>query len=353
MDVNEPKKYIRTFAGDMEKIRKGETPDLTPLIEPKISLIPPSSPVPLPIEPSPPEPPPPPQPEVSEVATEKPSPIETYSSDFSEKMKATNASSITVLAAEQDAASGEPETPEPKQKSRSGILFSIAGVTLLIIGGLGVYFAYMYYLSGTAPVVSTQTISAPIFVDEREQISGTGPVLLKAVQQSMNKPLASGAVRLIYTTEATTTSSVFHALQEPAPDVLLRNINAEKSMAGIVSADGNQSPFFILSVTSYSNTFSGMLSWESSMPNDLSQLFLSYLDPVVATSTTATTTVATTTPKIPIATAGFRDEVVSNHDVRIYRDALGRSILLYGYWNQTTLIIAHKHNSNCLLLSRQ
>ena len=38
--------------------------------------------------------------------------------------------------------------------------------------------------------------------------------------------------------------------------------------------------------------------------------------------------------------ATFHDEVVSNHDVRIYRDAAGKSILLYGYWNQFTLVIA-------------
>ena len=103
--------------------------------------------------------------------------------------------------------------------------------------------------------------------------------------------------------------------------------------SSVVGTGGKQSPFFILSVASYGDTFAGMLSWEPTMPRDLGALFHSYLTNV------STSTSATSTPKVS-APILFRDEVISNHDVRIYRDAEGRSILLYGYWNQTTLIIA-------------
>jgi len=292
MDADEPKKYIRTLAGDMDILKKGGTPELAPL--------------------------------------------ETYASDFSDKIKDTNASPVTVLAAEQDAITG---TPQPEQKpQKKNTLYVIAGVLLIAASGFSVYFAYVFYSSGSAPVVSEPVISAPIFVDEREQISGTGAALLQAIKQSINRPLASGAVRLLYTATATTTNnSIFSALQEPAPNILLRNINAANSMAGIANAGGIPSPFFILSVASYSNTFSGMLSWEPTMPRDLIQLFPSY----AVASTTATTTIA-----------GFRDEVVSNHDVRMYRDTAGRSILLYGYWNQMTLIIARDPTAFAEILGR-
>ncbi len=305
MDVNEQKKYIRTLAGDMETLKKGGVPDLTPLPPPPKAT---EGTVPAPA-----------------LESSKPSPLETYASDFSDRMKETSASPATVLAAEQDAA---PEPPhQPEQKSRGGLLYIFAGVAFLGAGGFGVYFAYTnYFLPRSAPVVFMPIVPAPIFVDEREQISGTGTALLQAIKQSIDKPLASGAVRLLYTANATATdNSVFSALQEPAPNILLRNINAKDSMAGIIDISDTQNPFFILSVASYSETFSGMLSWEPLMQRDLGQLFSLY----AIASTTATTT-----------TAGFSDEVVNNHDVRIYRDAEGRSILLYGYWNQTTLIIA-------------
>jgi hypothetical protein len=106
-------------------------------------------------------------------------------------------------------------------------------------------------------------------------------------------------------------------------------------MAGVVSADGNQSPFFILSVASFGDTFAGMLSWEPRMPRDLSKLFLPY--PVSVTATT-TSKDAVKTPLV--SSAAFFDATIANHDVRVYRDSEGRDVLLYGYWNQTTLVIA-------------
>lgn len=113
-------------------------------------------------------------------------------------------------------------------------------------------------------------------------------------------------------------------------------------MAGIVRAGESQYPFFILSVTSFGDTFAGMLTWEAMLPRDVEKLFPPYpaktIDTTLATSTSPSATVATTTTlgsKIE-----FVDATVVNHDVRVYRDALGRDILLYGYWDQATLVIA-------------
>ncbi len=293
------KKYIRTFAGDMETLKKGGTPDLTPL--------------------------------------EKPTPLKTYSDDFSQRVKETHASTATVLAAEQDAASGTPAAA--MSRSHGNVLFIIAGTVLLLLGGSGTYIAYTRYLTNVQPVILAPTIATPIFVDEREEISGATPAAIRqAIEQSIIRPLAPNTVRLLYTDLGTTTDkSIFSALELPAPDVLLRNVNSTHSMAGIVNADGNQSLFFILSVASYGDTFAGMLSWEPTMTRDLNTLFPQYPTPIISTTTVATTTVATSTQ---ISTVSFHDEVVNNHDVRIYRDAERRSVLVYGYWNQTTLVIA-------------
>ena len=431
-DAALPKKYIRTLEGDMETLKKGGTPDLAPLKERPKPPKPTSAPVapaaapaapsaePVPVPPpksaehisntpmpipssnighvssrplsipiseselrnnsipqpeSPIEPSaqvPVPEPPASESPEPESSPLETYASDFTDKVKEENASPATVLAAEQDAQTGEIEVPQPPH-SRSNLLYTIAGVVLLIIGGVGVYIAYTKHLASIAPVIFTSGVSTPIFVDEREEISGVGITLLEAIEQSTTRPLASGTVRLLYTSSATTTdNSVFSALRKPAPDILLRNVKADGSMAGVVNVNGVQSPFFILSVASYSNTFSGMLKWEPLMPRDLSELFPPFSAPSVSTttSTVATTTpivasttqkVATTTPKTasttiskntPTIIAGFRDEVVSNHDVRVYRDSAGRTIFLYGYWNQTTLIIARSPSAFTEILNR-
>ncbi|MBI2025251.1 hypothetical protein HYT04_00480, partial [Candidatus Kaiserbacteria bacterium] len=194
--MDEPKKYIRTFAGDIEAIKKGVVPNLSPL--------------------------------------------KTYAGDFSDRMKETKASTATVLAAEQDARTGAPESPAPTTKSN--FLYVIAGAVLLILGTVGAYIAYTRYLMGVEQIILVPAASAPIFVDEKEKISGTSPNdLLSAIGQSLARPLAPNTVRFLYTDFATTTDkSVFSALQLPAPGALLRNINAARSMAGIISAGGNQ-----------------------------------------------------------------------------------------------------------------
>lgn len=83
------------------------------------------------------------------------------------------------------------------------------------------------------------------------------------------------------------------------------------------------------------------------MVNDLESLYPAYpgaevVVPVVTAPVATTTSSASTTPRVeaPVFVPTFHDEVVANHDVRLYRDALGQSIVLYGYWNQTTLVIA-------------
>lgn len=359
-----PKTFIRTLAGDIEAVKKGGIPGFTPLRErpktppappvapppmpppeesstptpmPKLTLVPPSPPTVVPSPVAAPEVPPRPV-GVNQLASvikklAPQAPLKTYSGDFSDRMKKMKASTATVLAAEQDSAPIVEEAT-PKKTSLGSILYGTAGVLLLVAGGVGVYIAYGRYLSAFAPIMLTPTVPAPIFVDDREPVTGTGTALLQNIEQSVASPLAGGAVRLLYLADATTTS-VFLALQEPAPGILLRNITTDQGMAGVVDTGGVQSLFFILSVTSYSDTFAGMLLWEPKMPRDLSKLFHPYPQTSVSTTTSATST-----PTVHVFTPGFHDEVVANHDTRVYRDAAGRAVLLYGYWNQTTLVIA-------------
>lgn len=356
-----PKKYIRTFAGDMQTFKKGDTPDLAPLEESKSSpserLIEASAlpPVPQPVAapvapPSIPEPKP-----ILPKEEEKPAPLKTYSGDFSERVQETHASTATVLAAEQDAASwpASPGVAVQADSTHPNYWLIAAGILLLIAGSVGGYFVYSRYIAMLAPAITAPGIATPIFVDSHEQISGDDNALKQAIKQSASKPLLLNTVRALSLTGAPDGATVFSSLNVHAPDILLRNINAAGSMAGIVNTNSGQAPFFILSVGSYRATFSGMLSWERTMLTDLGPFFP--MHPVakataVSSSTTTPTTVATTTAIL--ARSGFRDEVVSNHDVRVYRDAEGRSILLYGYWDQATLVIARDPAAFAEILTR-
>lgn len=414
-DTNLPKKYIRTFEGDTKTVKEGRVPDLVPLTSrddsateddyitmtvpdvtpppppvsvpiplttkpkptppplpdpvvtitetpvvapPTFSRVPPPPPPPVPVPPPPPPLPPPPVEEPLPAVAPVPSPssLETYSDDFAQRMKDTHSTVATVLAAEQDSMTGAPQM-DPKKSSRSGVFYIVGGVTLLIAAGIGAYIANTQYLAKIQSVIFAPSISSVIFVDEREQLSGTGLSLAQAITLSSARAIASGAVRLVYIEASTSTpESVFTALRLPAPNILLRNTNTVGSMAGIVNAGGNQSPFFILSVATYSETFSGMLLWEPKMTQDFKQIFFSYPPPVptapIATSTKKVTAKPTIIPNISNEPLKFIDEVIANHDVRVYRDASGRSVMLYGYWNQKTLVIARDPASFSEILQR-
>ncbi len=380
-----PEIYIRTLESDIETFKKGGVPELTPFKRPgqvsegRLAEVSPTAPdsdsvevaVPepepksepaleLPPKPEPepllelkkaePEPLPPPPPLPPEE--QKPTPIETYAGDFSDRMKETKASAVTVLAAEQDA--GARPQPAPQKPKGGGRWYIAAGIILLVAGSVGVYFAYSRYLVALAPVNIAPAASAPIFVDARESVSGTGTALTQEIEQSTKSPLAPNTVRLLTLAAATATSTtdVFSALGTNAPGILLRNLNATGDMAGVVNTSSGQSPFFILSVDSYSSTFSGMLSWEPTMQSDLGALFPLYPAPAEATTSASKAATATATPSSKNQTGGFRDEVVNNHDVRVYRDAAGRSILLYGYWDQATLVIARDPAAFAEILGR-
>ncbi|MDO8624346.1 MAG: hypothetical protein Q7R54_03240 [bacterium] len=273
------------------------------------------------------EPPPAPPPTLPKPVPAIEAPIHTYTSDFAVRLKDTSASTISVLAAEGDV----------KQKpTRAALGFNIpliaGGILLMVLGAGGAYATYRYVSTPPAPFSILPGVSAPIFVNEREEIFGTGSTLLEAIEMSVVKPLAEGSIRLLYLSVATSTSNnIFSALQLPAPGILLRNIEAVGSMAGIVRVGGAPSLFFILSASSYSDTFAGMLAWEPRVASDLAALY-----PPTATSTRVV----------------FKDEIISNHDVRILRDSAGQSLVLYGYWDQRTLIISRNEDAFREILKR-
>ena len=345
-----PEKYIRTFENDMSVFQKGGMPGLAPLVAPepaeRLVAAAPAAPAPEPTLPAEP------LISLSPPVFAAPTPIQTYSGDFRERVKETGASTATVLAAEQDAiARPVPVAVEAAPKDARNAWYIVGGVVLLILGAVGVYLAYARFLSSSAPVVVAPVAATPIFVDSREQISGTGTALMQAIEQSVATPIPVNTVRLLSYDQAAAGISVFSSLDTHAPDILMRNIDASKSMAGIVRTASGQSPFFILSVGSYSATFSGMLSWELAMQNDLNALYPLY--PATTTATSTATSTQSAAPQTALGgRTGFRDEVVSNHDVRIDRDAAGNSILLYGYWNQATLIIARDPAAFAEILGR-
>lgn len=338
------------------------------------------NPIAPPVFPTPkPETAPRPQPVARPVAVPFPSPetaeperLRTYTDDFSSRIDTQKASAFSVYAAQADASgvSTVSVSVEPK-KEHLGLAYVLGGAALVIGGSLLLYFGYTY-LQGNAPV-PVVTTAPPTLVsgDDQVAIDGTGPALLQKLAAAASEPLSVGNIRIVYL-QATATSTapggaLIKALAFPAPDILLRNIG-DTSTVGIVHAGSETRVFFILAATSYERTFAGMLSWEASMASDLALLYPPLAiapTPVPEVATTTATSIATTTKAkivkavtpppvlVPVVVQPhFVDEVIDSHDVRAFKDAHGKTVLLYGYRDQKTLIIARDETAFSVLLAR-
>jgi hypothetical protein len=305
-------------------------------------------------------------------------PLHTYKSDFADHLQEQGGSAFSVIAAEKDAPRSQPARRKSTLAPRIAI---ILGAFVFILAGVGAIYEAYLFMNKTAPVPLLSTPTTLIVADSSVALSGTGQSLLDALAQEATQPLALDHIVNTYVTVATTTSqgqieeqgtggALISELNLPAPDILLRNIDPS-SMVGIVNAGGETRPFFILRVTSYERTFSGMLTWEPTMYSDLAELYPKYPAPTVsatalitpasaATSTGSAVTHATSTQIfIPPSTVDqtqpatqFTDEIVANHAARVLTDLSGRTLLIYGYADKQTLIIARNEAAFTFLLSR-
>lgn len=310
---------------------------------------PPVYPAPKP-EPAPrpiPRPVPPPLP-----TTAAPERLHTYAGDFSSQVNTANASSFSVFAAQADAPRST-TTVVTTTKRTGGLTYALITATLFVGGSLILFFAYRYFAGNQpVPIVVNKTPATLIAPDDSTTIAGSGVTLMNALAAAANAPITLGNVRAVYLAVGTTTESggaLLAAMQLPAPDILLRNVKAD-STVGIVHAGDETRAFFVLDADSYERAFAGMLAWEPTMANDLVTLY----PPYPAALVTGTTTATSTPPPVltPVMIPGFKDEVVSSHDVRAYKDGTGRTVLLYGFADQNTLIIARDEQAFTLLLAR-
>lgn len=278
----------------------------------------------------------------------KASPIHTYKSDFSEHIDANNASVFSVLAAEKDAKKSP--SPEVLKEKTSNRFKFIGGGMLILLGLIGIWAAYQWSQDRSIIPVDDMVPSL-VFADSRREVSGKGSDLMRTLAEVAASSVPQGNVVVTYITTASTTDegspfkfpapggALIRALGLPAPSIFLRNV-LDESTVGVIHAGEQTAPFFIFSVSSYERTFSGMLDWEDSIERDLSILYPSYPWDTTASSSPL------------LEPRAFADSVAASRDIRVLKDEEGRSIMVYGYRDKQTLIIARDETAFTQLVER-
>lgn len=213
-------------------------------------------------------------------------------------------------------------------------------VSVILIGG-GITVTYFLYIQNanknTGQAVQTQQStniqpSLPsIVTPDSQKIIDVTNLQVADILDVIKKPLTgtsaqSGTIHeLVFqsksgtsTTVSTITPVQFLYQMKTNPPASFTTSLGDTWMFGIDSTGGTTSaPFILLTTNFFQNTFAGMLSWEPTIPEDLSQLL-----------------------NFPIGVHGtYQDRILDNKNIREYISITGVPIFLYGFIDNQKLLI--------------
>lgn len=255
--------------------------------------------------------------------------LRTYQGDVEEALHKNNFSATTILVAEQKRRESAPRVAEKHINLEArNKFFTVLGIALLFIGALVVTAVY-YVRSHQQVVIEQKTKALMEFSVEKTfaTASSTRDSLISEIISEKNsfKNIVNSVLYINTTDSSGNPEKVERVLSLLAPNMpasLARSFD-DKYMLGIFSYDTNEA-FIILTTSDYASSYAGMLKWETGMQSDLGKVF----DVQQNASTTNT----------------FVDEALRNKDLRILRDAQGKTTLLYSFIDKNTLVITKNEN---------
>lgn len=294
-------------------------------------------------------------------------PLQTYRGDIEKVIHGTNASVVSIAAAEavrrtQSAPEAAPELEaesKDKRKLAGQVLMVMIGLLLVATSsGLG-----WYVYTKTQTVEPVVVPNAPfVSVDETSIVSVPLPPkrteLMTALETAREGVrLAVGLIERVVINVSTTSAemielgapSLISALAPNAPAEFLRTLEPTY-LLGVHSFDSNQA-FLVLGVDSYETAYAAMLRFEYTLAEDLSPLFTRTPSPHIGAGAASTTAAATSTG--PVIRTNFADKIVENHDARVLQNSQGDILLLWTFLDRNTLVITTNEYTLREIISRR
>lgn len=277
--------------------------------------------------------------------------IHTFESDTAEVLKKENITKEKIAIAESKRREKEPIQEPPrsfvaktlhlttlsaKTGSRTVPWGPIGGVIIAIVIGVLIYSGMKATSTGVVdtpepePTTSVAKPSKSIPLSPNDARPAIIETIRKKAQETTISVNGILALPILIGSVPATASGLFDALETRAPASLIRAIGPSITF-GIHGFRGQQ-PFFVIPVTSYDYAFSGMLSWEKDILDDIGPIFgVSSRDMSLATGTT--------TDEVLSFDLQLKDVILRNKDVRALFDKEGKILFLYAFTDKQTLII--------------
>ncbi|QQR50609.1 hypothetical protein IPF86_01665 [Candidatus Nomurabacteria bacterium] len=277
-----------------------------------------------------PEEPKPATPETKPLFAKNIEPLRTYQSDMAEALREQQGSVIKIAIAEQKKKEDTAKLISPVAKKN--IAFLVGSIACLVIAG-GI-FGYLYFFHDSDPIVVEKkpTIETLIFADAHQSVD-TGSLLTKkqlvdAIREKLILPQDAGKITAILLTAPTypgarmlTTEEFLKKLESDADPTLIRSFD-EEYMFGTHMEIVNV-PFLIFKTNSYDTAFSGMLTWERKLFDNMYELFGLSIEGDNAA----------------LFQKKFEDIIVENRDGRVLRDGAGNIVMVYVFLDTETILV--------------
>ncbi len=291
--------------------------------------------------------------------------LRTYEDDVASILGRKKVSVSDIRSAEikkREANAGKPDQTviqnqkPPKKKRNWNMIFVSLLILLLVLAGGTILYSTLTKQKPKEVIEFEETVVSPqefFLVDVQTEfpLGRLGQNAFKnAVIEKKGETLASlGEMVNIYFTEEREAgkrlmpfSGFLDNLNINIPGELQRNVN-EVFMFGIHVFDGNE-PYLVIKTSSYGNAFSGMLSWEKTIENDLKGIFTPTNEEVLATATTSNTILG--------LKHHFKDKVVENRDSRYIQDKNGKTLLIYSFISTDTIVITTNEDTLSEIIDR-
>lgn len=274
--------------------------------------------------------------------------IRTFEGDVADAIKKQNESLISIQRKEEKKREAvqtlSPNTESAKHHfSIKPLIMALSTLIFIGGGGYGAYYALTTYQEKTALPV----INAPI-----NQFLGVGKVadidastlgrqsIIDAVQNIRSETRDSDTLDQIQfnrvgetSTELLDFADFLTRINSHAPNPLIRSFDP-LFMFGVLSSNPSHS-ILIVKLKSFENAFPGMLEWEARLVEDMLPLFIdpTELDGIATNSI-------------------FKDKTIQNYDTRVLRNSYNQTVLLYGFFDNNTLVMTDNENTFRTIMNR-
>ncbi len=280
---------------------------------------------------------------IQELHTDKPiQNLRTFQSDIADAVQHKEASVVKIAAAE---IAHNPNTKQMDDPKKSLYVLLLSGILVVSsIAALGIFFLYKTQKrASTLPKIETSKIIAS---EATQEIAVTPSQAIQPLIQQQKETISASAnaiTRLMFFTASATSSKSKLALgaqdfatrlNTEMPTWLIRALEPEY-IVGIHTTESNN-PFIIFKSSSYENAFAGMVKWEETIQKDLP----AFVNPSTVTAAVQAPGITGSTTQTAVTTSRFQDGVIQNKDVRILKDASGKTILIYALPDKETIVIA-------------